>query len=93
MPNIQSAWKRMRQSQERRSRNRAEKATLKTLQTRVYDETPAVPGETREQTFRRYCSFLDKAVKKGIIMANTASRRKSRAARRLAVAAAAIPKA
>jgi small subunit ribosomal protein S20 len=85
MPNLKSGWKRMRQSQKGRARNRAEKSTLRTLAARLA-ATPPAEKQTREQTFREYCSLLDKAVKKGVIASNTANRRKSRAARELASA-------
>ena len=88
MPNIKSAWKRMRKSQTARAKNRSEKAAVNTVQAAF----EAAGEESRMRLFLRYCSLLDKAVKKGVLTKNTASRRKSRASRRLArVAAGASP--
>lgn len=83
MPNIKSAKKRMKTSEKSRTRNRVVKRTIVTARKNLYD---AIAGGDRakcEDILRRYCSILDKAVKKGMVKANTANRRKSRAVARL----------
>lgn len=86
MPNIKSAAKRMRQSEKNRLRNRAAKTEIKHVRRSVLD-TSAL----NEDVYKRYCSILDRAAKRGSIKKNTAVRRKRRAAARLRKAPAAAP--
>lgn len=86
MPNIKSGWKRMRQYAKRRARNRMEKAEIKTVQHGLYEAAAAKDLEKGRKLYQRYSSIVDKAAKKGILKRNAASRRKSRAAKRLALA-------
>ena len=89
MPNIKSAEKRMRQSRVNRARNVSTKNSLRTLR-RKFDESIGTAEKAALETiFRSYCSFLDKAVKRGIIKKNTADRSKQRAALRMKKPAAA----
>lgn len=82
MANTKSAIKRIRTSEKRRQRNRTVRSrvrsTLKTARAAVTtaggDAAPAVLQAIRA---------LDKAVTKGVIHRNTASRKKSALARRL----------
>jgi len=85
MPNINSAIKRNRQSEKRRSANRSVKSRVQTARTKFFQavEDGSDPGRA-EKHFNAYCSVLDKAAKKGTIKPRSASRRKSRAARKLA---------
>jgi small subunit ribosomal protein S20 len=85
MPNIKSAAKRMRQSAVRRSCNRSAKSAIHTMRNKIYAAEPADKAAAKK-LFSEYCSTLDKAVKTGIVKANTANRKKSRAAARLASA-------
>lgn len=88
MPNIESAAKRMRQAAILREKNRAVKSALLKMK-RKFNET--VEGGDRAaamEQFSAFASALDKAAKKGVIKANNASRRKSRASARLATLAA-----
>lgn len=84
MPNIKSAEKRVRQSEKNRAANRAVKSEIHTAR------KPVVEGKLAKEDLAKavaeYASTLDKAVKKGVIKKNTADRRKSRAAKRLAAA-------
>lgn len=82
MPNIKSAEKRVRQSTKNRERNRAAKSRIATARRPVIEGT--ADKETMKKAVSAYASTLDKAVKQGIIKKNTADRRKSRAAKRLA---------
>ncbi len=83
MPNIKSAKKRMRTSEEKRVLNRAVKTRLKNVRRAFLENTEETPSETAPDAFRTYCSVLDKAAKKGTISRNTAIRRKRRASARL----------
>lgn len=82
MPNIKSAKKRMKTSEKQHQRNKAVKSrtrsTHKKLLNTLEDKGAA------QQSLNEYFSELDKAVKKGVIKANTAARQKSRAAKKVA---------
>ncbi len=93
MPNIKSAMKRVRTSETARGRNRAVKSRVATARRDVLTECSQRNVEKANQSFRAYCSVLDKAAKRGIIKKNTAIRRKRRAAAQLVAAAAAAPQA
>lgn len=78
MPNTKSAKKRLRQSLDRRARNRATKSVLKTLVKKVrasIDEANVAQGE---EHFRTAARKLDQAAAKGVIHRNAAARVKSR---------------
>ena len=79
-----SAAKRARQYKVRRLSNRGERSLVMTARRRFFDAAEGGDKDKALQEFRVYCSILDKAAKKGGIKANNASRRKSRAAARLA---------
>ena len=70
MPIIKSAVKRMRETAKRRERNVGIKKDIKTA-------VKAFVAEPNAKTLSKAQSELDKAVKKGLIKKNTASRRKS----------------
>lgn len=84
MPNLYSAVKRMRVAEKARQRNKAAKSKISTLRRRLFEACAAGNPEKSRTIFSAYCSALDKAAIKGIIMKNTAVRRKRRAAARLA---------
>ena len=78
MANHLSALKRARQTERRTTRNRANTSTLRT-QLRTMRETIAKGDKAAaEQTYRQTVSVLDKAIQKGTLHENTASRYKSR---------------
>jgi small subunit ribosomal protein S20 len=84
MANHLSALKRARQTERRTTRNRANTSTLRT-QLRELRETIAKGDKaTAEQTYRKTVSALDKAIQKGTLHENTASRYKSRLSARVA---------
>ena len=84
MANHLSALKRARQSDRRTARNRANTSALRT-QLRELRETIAKGDKTAaEQTYRKTVSALDKAIQKGTLHENTASRYKSRLGARVA---------
>jgi small subunit ribosomal protein S20 len=78
MANHFSALKRARQTVRRTARNRANTSRLRT-QLRELRETIAKGDKgAAEQLYRETVSALDKAIQKGILHENTASRYKSR---------------
>ncbi|HUO14163.1 MAG TPA: 30S ribosomal protein S20 [Verrucomicrobiae bacterium] len=78
MANHLSALKRARQTERRTTRNRSNASTLRT-QLRLLRETIAKGDKTAaEQAYRKTVSALDKAIQKGTLHGNTASRYKSR---------------
>ena len=84
MPNIKSAKKRMRIEETRRLRNNTVKSTVRTYLTKARSAIAAGPAEpTTEEAIRTAISTLDKAVTKGVLHKNNASRRKSRLMARL----------
>lgn len=83
MPNSKSARKRMRQSATQEVVNRAKKSEIASLRRELQESIDDGNREKSEGLFKRYCSLLDRAAKKGVIARNTANRRKSRVAARL----------
>ena len=78
MANHFSALKRARQTERRTTRNRANTSALRT-QLRELRETIAKGDKAAaEQMYRETVSALDKAIQKGTLHENTASRYKSR---------------
>jgi small subunit ribosomal protein S20 len=84
--NTKSALKRMRQNEKRRTRNRMVRSQVRTA---VKTARAAVGegGADARGTVLAAIRALDKAVTKGIIHRNTAARKKSALARRLATPA------
>lgn len=80
MPTHKSAWKRMRQNEIRRLRNKARRSYLK----RVIKAFRSIEdaGKAKEE-FPHVVSAIDKAAKKGIIHHRKAARIKSRLSRKL----------
>jgi len=78
--NTKSALKRMRQNERRRLRNRAVRSRVRT----AVKVARATEGETASAAILEAIRALDKAVAKGVIHRNTAARKKSTLARRLA---------
>jgi small subunit ribosomal protein S20 len=78
MANHLSALKRARQTERRTARNRANTSSLRS-QLRELRETIAKGDKAAaEQKYRQTVSALDKAIQKGRLHENTASRYKSR---------------
>ena len=86
MPNIKSAMKRVKVNEKKNLRNRMIKSSMKTT-LKKFDA--AVAGEPAPAQALLDASFsaLDKAVAKGVLHKNAASRKKARLAKRLAKAA------
>lgn len=83
MPNIESARKRVRQSAKRNKRNRSAKSTVSSTRKALLDAIEAGNKSEAMKLFDAYASTMDKSVKKGILKANNASRKKSRIQLRL----------
>ncbi len=77
MPNHKSCEKRLKQDEKRQARNNYVKKTLKTLSKKIHSDMSI---NEKQELLETIYSQLDKAAKKGIIHARTASRRKSRIA-------------
>lgn len=82
MANTKSAIKRIRQNEKRRLRNRAVRSKVRT----AVKTARAAEGEGQRAAVLEAIRTLDKAVTKGVVHRNTAARKKSALARRLAVA-------
>jgi len=83
MANHFSALKRARQTERRTTRNRANTSRLRT-QLRDLRETIAKGDKAAaEKVYRETVSALDKAIQKGTLHENTASRYKSRLGKRV----------
>jgi small subunit ribosomal protein S20 len=84
MPNLKSAKKRVRIEEKRRARNKAVKSTVRTYVTKARNAIAEDPSEPQtEEAIREAVSQLDRAVSKGVLHRNNASRRKSRLMHRL----------
>ena len=79
-----SAKKRIRQDATRRSRNRARKNEMRDL-SKAFDDA-IVKGDEKEaqEAFRKLTSYLDETALTSTLHKNTAARKKSRAAKKLA---------
>ncbi|MBA3914987.1 MAG: 30S ribosomal protein S20 [Acidobacteriales bacterium] len=88
MANHFSALKRARQTETRTTRNRANRSRLRGTLRELREALAKGDKTVAEQTYRQTVSALDKAVQKGVLHGNTASRYKSRLAKRLAAVAA-----
>jgi small subunit ribosomal protein S20 len=78
--NTKSAIKRIHQNERRRLRNRAVRSQVRT----AVKVARAIEGSEQRATIEEAIRSLDKAVTKGVIHRNTAARKKSALARRLA---------
>jgi small subunit ribosomal protein S20 len=83
MANHFSALKRARQTTKRTARNRANASQLRTALRNMRESLEKGDKVTAGKTYQETASALDKAIQKGVLHENTASRYKSRLARRL----------
>jgi small subunit ribosomal protein S20 len=84
MANHFSALKRARQTEKRTARNRANTSQLRTALRTLRESLEKGEKTAAGQTYRETVSALDKAIQKGVLHENTASRYKSRLSKRLA---------
>jgi small subunit ribosomal protein S20 len=78
MANHFSALKRARQTERRTARNRANTSRLRTQLRELRETIEKGDKAAAEQIYRQTVSTLDKAIQKGTLHENTASRYKSR---------------
>jgi len=83
MANHFSALKRARQTETRTARNRANTSRLRTSLRELRESIAKGDKTAAEQVYRKTVSALDKAIQKGILHENTASRYKSRLSARV----------
>jgi small subunit ribosomal protein S20 len=83
MANHFSALKRARQTEKRSARNRANRSRLRSTLRELRESLAKADKPAAEQSFRLTVSALDKAIQKGVIHENTASRYKSRLSARV----------
>jgi len=83
MANHFSALKRARQTEKRTVRNRANTSRLRSSLRDLRESLAKGDRQSADQVFRQTVSALDKAVQKGVLHENTASRYKSRLSARL----------
>lgn len=84
MANHASAIKRHKQSEKRRLRNAGVKSSLRTAVKKVNEAQAAGKADEAKANLQNAISELDKAVTKGVIHRNNASRKISRLTRQLA---------
>ncbi len=85
MANIKSQIKRNKQNDKARERNKAVRSEVKT-RVRHAEQAAAEGAENAEALARKAVQKIDRAANKGVMHKNTAARRKSRLAKRLAAA-------
>lgn len=83
MPNTRSAAKRTRADAKRRQWNLRVKSELKTLTKRFLGAAQGGPADPTRTLYPLLAARLDQAAQQGIIHRKTASRKKSRLAKRL----------
>ena len=83
MPNIKSAKKRMRTSEQKRLKNKATISAIKTYASKIIKLGKEGKKDEARPVFKKASSLIDKASLKGIIHKNTAARKKSKLAKLL----------
>jgi small subunit ribosomal protein S20 len=83
MANHFSALKRARQTEKRTARNRGNTSQMRTALRIMRESLEKGDKAAAEHIYRQTVSVLDKAIQKGVLHENTASRYKSRLAARL----------
>ncbi len=84
MPNIKSAIKRVNVNAKKNAENRMIKSQINTVTRKFEDAVSKKDKELATKLYSEVVSTLDKAVSKNVIHKNTASRRASRLATKLA---------
>lgn len=83
MPNIKSAKKRIRNSEQKHLRNKATTSAIKTYSSRIIKLCKEGKKDEALPVFKKASSVIDKASLKRIIHKNTAARKKSKLAKLL----------
>jgi small subunit ribosomal protein S20 len=84
MANTKSAEKRIRQSEQNRLRNRAQRSRLRTAIKKLRTAVAGGDAEAAKQILPETLSIIDKTAQKGVIHGNAADRYKSRLAHQVA---------
>ncbi len=87
MANTKSAEKRMRQSAERRERNRGARSKMRTAIKKVRGALASGDAQAAQDALRSAVQVIDRTAKKHVVHGNTAARTKSRLTRAVASAA------
>ncbi len=83
MANIKSALKRIKVANFKTRRNRIIVSSLRTSIRRFEDSIKTGDSDKARELYRKVTSLIDKAVAKGSLHKNTASRKKSRLSKKL----------
>ena len=83
MPIKKSAWKELRKGERRRQRNISVKSELRTLLRKLQNLFASAKKQDAMDAYKKLVSKLDKAASNKIIHKNTASRSKSRLAKKI----------
>ncbi|UII54940.1 30S ribosomal protein S20 [Cytobacillus spongiae] len=83
MPNIKSAIKRVKTSNERNAQNSAVKSTMRTAVKKVESAIVNNDAAAAKESFTNAVSQLDKAAAKGLIHKNAAARKQARLAKKI----------
>lgn len=89
MPHTESAWKRLRQADKRRRRNRTVAKSIKEKRKLLTEALKGTDDAKKTEGAKVVQQALDRAASKGYIHKNKAARLKSRAAKKLKAPAAA----
>ncbi|MDR1266947.1 MAG: 30S ribosomal protein S20 [Holosporales bacterium] len=83
MANHPSAWKRVRQNEKRAERNRANISRVRTFLKKFEEAVRLGKVEAVKSAFQQAQAEVHKGVRKGVLRANTASRKVARLHRRV----------
>ncbi len=83
MANTKSALKRVRQTKVRTAKNKSVLSTVRTLRKKVALAAQSGDASAAQVAYNEFSSAVDKAAKRHIVPANTASNYKSKAAKTL----------
>jgi small subunit ribosomal protein S20 len=86
MANTKSAEKRMRQSAERRVRNRSARSEMRTAIKKVRGALASGDVQTAQDALKTAVQVIDRTAKKRVVHGNTAARTKSRLTKAVAKA-------
>ncbi|MGD0656109.1 MAG: 30S ribosomal protein S20 [Thermoguttaceae bacterium] len=78
MPTTKSAQKRLRQSREKRAKNRSVKRSIRTQYRKIIEAVQKGNAQDAEEEFREAAKQLDRAATRHVIHSNAARRTKSR---------------
>ncbi len=83
LAHIKSQVKRNRQNEKRREKNAKVKSSIRTISKRVNSTVEGKDENEMKAVLVKFVKTIDSAVKKGVVRKNTASRKKSRLAKKV----------